>query len=82
MAPKRKLNKISNYDEKSNGSSKSNSNERKNKNKRMKKNDTTEVTKVVFESNRKKVFQMPSRGLKKVINTCLIIVRLTTQKKK
>ena len=51
---------------KSNGSSKSNSNESKKlKSKRMKKTDTTEDPKVVFKSNRKKVFQLPSRGQKK-----------------
>ena len=56
---------MTNYDEKSNGSSKSNSNERKNKNKRMKKNDTAEVTKVVFESNRKKSISVAKSRAKK-----------------
>ena len=51
------------------------------KNKRMKKTDTTEDPKVVFESNRNKVFSCQVEG-QKVINTCLIIVRLTTLKKK
>ena len=81
MAPIRKLKQISNYDEKSNGSPKSNSNKNNHKNKRMKNTDTTEDSKVAFESN-KKVFQLLSRGPKIVTNTCLIIVRLTTLKKK
>ena len=82
MAPKKKLNQISNYDENSNILFKSNSNERKKlKNKRIKKTDTTEDPKVVLESNQK-IFQLPSRGLKNVINMCLIIVKLTTLKKK
>ena len=80
MTPKRKLKQISNYDEKLNGSTKSNSNERKKqKNKGMKKTDIIEDLRVLYESNRwKKVFQLPSRGLKKVINTCLILARLIT----
>ena len=48
----------------------------------MKKTDTTEDPKVVFESNRTKLFQLPSRGQNKVINICIIIVRLATLKKK
>ena len=30
----------------------------------MKKKDTSEYPKVVFESKRKKIFRLPSRGLK------------------
>ena len=79
MAPKRKLKQISNYDEKSNRSSKSNSNERK-KNKRMKNTDTTVDPKVVKYQTEKKYFSYQVEG-KKVINMCLIIVKLTTLKK-
>ena len=48
----------------------------------MKKTDTREDPKVVFESNRIKSISVAKSRAKKVINTCLMIIRLTTPKEK
>ena len=65
MAPKRKLKQISNYDGKSIAHLNLTQMKEKPKIKRIKKTDTTEDPKVVFESNRTKVFQLLSQGLEK-----------------
>ena len=51
------------------------------KKRKMKKTDNGKDRKVVCKSIEKRVFQLPSRGLK-MTNTCLIIASMTTLKKK